>query len=209
MDEIRKTLARDTVLAFYDVRKSAIIQADASQSRLMCGLMQQGRPVAFASRALTDAEQNYSQIEKEILAICFACTKFLQYIYGKCTDVQTDHGPLESILRKPIAKASSPRQRMMLQLQCYTLNVMHVPGETDVCGGHAVTRIHSRRAELWSTRQHGSARTQPGREPTSEEFRRVIQRRPSDAVFETVHPTRLAETQTCSPTRDPVILEHT
>ena len=129
MDEIRKTLARDTVLAFYDIRKSDTIQADASQSGVGCGLMQQDRHVTVASGALTDAEQNYSQIEKEMLAICFACTKFHQYIYGKCTNVQTDHLSLESILRKPIAKASTGLQRMMLQLQPYTRNVMYVPGK--------------------------------------------------------------------------------
>ena len=55
MQLVRETLARDTVLTFYDVRKPATIQADASQSGLGCGLMQQGRPVAFASRALTEA----------------------------------------------------------------------------------------------------------------------------------------------------------
>ena len=60
--------------------------------------MQQGRPVAFASRALAAAEHNYSQIEKEMLAICFACQKFHQYIYGKSIDVHSDHRPLESIL---------------------------------------------------------------------------------------------------------------
>ena len=129
MDEIPKTLARDTVLAFYDVRKLATIRADASQSGQGSGLMQQGRPVAFASRALTDAEQNYSQIEKEMLAICFACSKFHQYIYGKCTDVQSDHRPLASILRKPIAKASPRLQRMMLQLQRCTLNARYMPGK--------------------------------------------------------------------------------
>ena len=129
MDEIRKTLARDTVLALYDVRKSATVQADAPQSGLGCGLMQQGRPVAFASRALTDAEHNYSQIEKEMLAICFACTKFHQYIYGKCTDVQTDHRPLGAILRKPIAKASPRLQRMMLQLQRKTVKLRYVLGK--------------------------------------------------------------------------------
>ena len=128
MDDIQKKLARDTVLAFYDVRKSATIQADASQSGLGCGLMQPGRSVAYSSRALTDVEQNYSQIEKEMLAICFMCTKFLQCIYGKCTDVQTDHRPLESILRKPIVKASLLLQRVMLKLQRYTLNVRYMPG---------------------------------------------------------------------------------
>ena len=129
MYDIRKTPALDTVMAFYDVPKSATILAYVSQSGLGFGVMQQGRTVAFASRALTDAEQNNSQIEKDMLAICFACTKFHQYIYGKCTDVQTDQRSVESILRKPIAKASPRLQRMMLQLQCYTLNVRCVPGK--------------------------------------------------------------------------------
>ena len=57
MQLVRETLARDTVLTFYDVRRPATIQADVSQSGLGCGLMQQGRPVAFASRALTEAEK--------------------------------------------------------------------------------------------------------------------------------------------------------
>ena len=43
--------------------------------------------------------------------------------------MQTDHRPLESILRKSIAKASPRLQRMMLQLQRYSLNVMYVPGK--------------------------------------------------------------------------------
>ena len=129
MQLVRETLAQDTVLTFYDVRKPATKQADASQSGLGCGLMQQGRPVAFASRALTEAEHNYSQIEKEMLAICFACQKFHQYIYGKSIDVHSDHRPLESILKKPIGKASPRLQRMMLQLQRYTLNVRYVPSK--------------------------------------------------------------------------------
>ena len=129
MQLVRETLARDTVLTFCDVRKPATIQADASQSGLGCGLMQQDRPVAFASRALTEAEQNYSQIEKEMLAICFACQKFHQYTYGKSIDVHSDHRPLESIMKKPIGKASPRLQRMMLQLQRYTLNVRYVPGK--------------------------------------------------------------------------------
>ena len=44
MQLVRETLAQDTVLTFHDVRKPATIQADASQSGLGCGLMQQGRP---------------------------------------------------------------------------------------------------------------------------------------------------------------------
>ena len=79
MQLVRETLAQDTVLTFYDVLKLATIQTDASQSGLGCGLVQQGRPVAFASRALTEAEHNYSQLEKEMLA---NWQKFHQYTYA-------------------------------------------------------------------------------------------------------------------------------
>ena len=129
MQLVRETMAQDTVLTFYDVRKPATIQADASQSGLGCGLMQQGRLVAFASRALREAEHNYSQIENEMLAICFACQKSHQYIYGKSIDVHSDHRPLESILKKPIGNAAPRLQRLMLQLQLYTLKVRYVPGK--------------------------------------------------------------------------------
>ena len=67
--------------------------------------MQEGRPIAYASRALTAAEQNYAQIEKELLAICFACSKFHQYIGTEVT-VQTDHKQLQIIVKKALSKAS-------------------------------------------------------------------------------------------------------
>ena len=64
-----------------------------------------------------------------MLAICFSCVKFHQYVYGKSTIVHTNHRPLESILKKPIAKASPRLQRMILQLQRYDLDVKYVPGK--------------------------------------------------------------------------------
>ena len=129
LNKIKDALTRPIVLQFYDVDRPVTIQTDASQSGLGSCLLQQGRPIAYASRALTSAEQNYSQIEKEMLAICFACAKFHRYIYGKETTVLSDHKPLEIIMKKPIAKASPRLQRMMLQLQRYQLTVTFVPGK--------------------------------------------------------------------------------
>ena len=63
--------------------------------------MQEGQPVAYASRALTPAETRYAQIEKELLAIVFACDHFETYIYGlESVNVETDHQPLEIITKK-------------------------------------------------------------------------------------------------------------
>ncbi|KAJ7996683.1 hypothetical protein DPEC_G00239570 [Dallia pectoralis] len=75
------------------------------------------RPVAYASRTLTDTETRYAQIEKELLAVVFACTKFKDYVYGKPTVIETDHQPLVTILKKPIHTAPARLQRMLLQLQ--------------------------------------------------------------------------------------------
>ena len=129
LDTIKLALTQQPVLKFYDVTKPVTIQTDASKDGLRSCLLQDKQPVAFASRALTSAEKNYSQIEKELLAICFACEKFHQYIYGKEVEIHSDHRPLESILKKPISKASPRLQRMMLRLQRYNYNVVYVRGK--------------------------------------------------------------------------------
>lgn len=66
--------------------------------------MQDGHPTAYASRALTDTENN-AQIEKELLAIVFSVKRFHQYVYGVKVNVQSDRKPLEAILRKPLVTA--------------------------------------------------------------------------------------------------------
>ena len=79
-------------------------------------------------RALTDKEVNYGQIEKELLAIVFACEKF--DVWGcDCVRVQTDHKPLESIFWKELCTAPKRLQRMLLRLQKYSLDVTYLKGE--------------------------------------------------------------------------------
>ncbi|XP_056013214.1 uncharacterized protein K02A2.6-like [Ostrea edulis] len=58
-------------------------------------LRKNGKVIAYASKSMTDAEKNYAQIKKELLAVLFACEKFNPYIYGEKVLVQTDHKPLE------------------------------------------------------------------------------------------------------------------
>nr|XP_022907482.1 uncharacterized protein K02A2.6-like [Onthophagus taurus] len=106
------------------------IDKDASQDGLGCVLLQEKKPVAFASRALTEAERKYPQIEKEFLAIVFACIKFHQYIYGRQVEVISDHKPLEVIINQNIDKIKSIRiQRLRLKLLKYSITVKYVPGK--------------------------------------------------------------------------------
>ena len=115
------------VLAYYDVRKDVTMQCDASKIALSAVLPQDGRLVAYASRKLRASELNWAPIEKEMLAIVFSTQKFREYILGKETLVQTDHKPLEMILRKPMATAPLRLQAMMLKVSGYDLKVECLP----------------------------------------------------------------------------------
>lgn len=129
LDKLKAVISNAPQLRFYDPKEAIEIQADASKDGLGAVLMQGRRPIAFASRALSGAEQNYAQIEKELLAIVFALRKFHQYVYGVPVKVQSDHKPLEPILTKPIGKAPARLQRMLLQIQKYDIQVRYTPGK--------------------------------------------------------------------------------
>lgn len=73
-----------------------------------------GQPIGYASMALSPAQLNYPQIEKEATAIKFGCKKFHQYIYGKKLKVETDHKPLETIFKKPLNAFRELLKRMVV-----------------------------------------------------------------------------------------------
>ena len=64
-----------------------MIQCDASKTGLDTVLMQEGKPIAYASRALTPIECRYAQLEKEMLAMTFSLTKCHQYTFGRHTHI--------------------------------------------------------------------------------------------------------------------------
>ena len=77
---------------------------------------------------MSDTQQRYAQIEKELLAIVFACEKFHQFIYGKQVDVETDHKPLVNIFKKSLNDCPMRLQRMLLRLQQYDLRMIYAKG---------------------------------------------------------------------------------
>uniref|UniRef100_A0A3P9K9H2 Gypsy retrotransposon integrase-like protein 1 n=1 Tax=Oryzias latipes TaxID=8090 RepID=A0A3P9K9H2_ORYLA len=117
------------VLAYFDPQKELRLQVDASKSGLGAVMLQEGKPVAYASKSLNKTEQNYAQIEKELYAVLFGCKRFHEYIYGRKVVVESDHKPLESIIKKPLAAAPPQLQRMILQLQRYDISITHLPGK--------------------------------------------------------------------------------
>ena len=101
---------------------------DASSQGLGFVLTQEDHPVTYASRALTQAEQHDSQIEKELLAQVFGLEHNHQYVYGRKVILYTDHKPLVSISRKPLASAPKRLQRLLLRLQQYDTEIRYRPG---------------------------------------------------------------------------------
>ena len=73
-------------------------------------LLQEGEPVAFASKSLSPAQSNYSNIERETLALVFGINRFHTYLFGKAFVVETDHKPLEMIWKKPLRHLGVPHR---------------------------------------------------------------------------------------------------
>ena len=129
IEKLKQALTNSPVLQYFNQDKPITIQTDASQSGIGSCLLQEGHPVIYASRSLTNAEQNYAQIEKELLAIVFACERFHQFVYGNDIVVQSDHKPLEAIMTKPLSQTPPRIQRLLIRLQKYNLTVQFVPGK--------------------------------------------------------------------------------
>lgn len=125
--KLKELCTKMPILAYYDVRKPVNIQCDASKSAVGAVLLQEERPVAYASRKLSKSECNWALIKKEMLAILFSTEKFREYMIGKETVVQTDHKPLETICRKPRMSAPLRLQTMLFKLKGYDLKIEYLP----------------------------------------------------------------------------------
>lgn len=84
--EIKQELVKPTMLNLYNPMAETKVSTDASSFGIGAVLLQLDgetwKPVAYASRALSDTENRYAQIEKEVLATMWACEKFSNYLLG-------------------------------------------------------------------------------------------------------------------------------
>ena len=125
--------ANTTPLRYYDRNLPVTVQSDASLRGLRACLIQQHKgkdqPIAFASKSLTDAETRYVNIERELLAIVFACQHFRTYLLERSFVAESNHKPLEMIAMKNLANAPPHLQRMLLELQRYNVSIKYQPGK--------------------------------------------------------------------------------
>ena len=96
-------------------------------------LIQDSKPVCYASRSLTETE-------RELLAACWSLKKFNHYVFGKKVTIETEHKPLESIWKKTIMSTSPRLQRLLLKMARYDVEIRYIQGNTNVIAD-AIPRV--------------------------------------------------------------------
>ena len=138
--QVKQYLASAPIMAHYDGSLPLVLECDASPSGIGAALLhimpdQSVRPIVYVSRALSQAESHYSQIEREALAIVFAVRRLHQYVYGRRFILRTDHKPLIKIFgpHESLNKTSASRlQRWAIILAEYDYAIEHIAGKDNV-----------------------------------------------------------------------------
>ena len=122
------------MLCLYNPEAPTKESADASSFGLGAVLLQQSdsawRPVAYASRAMTETETRYAQIEKEALAVTWACEQFFNYILSRTFQIESDHKPLILLLNSKHLDNLPPHILWFrLRMARFDYIAQHVPGK--------------------------------------------------------------------------------
>lgn len=138
-NSVKTQITNAPILSYFDPDKELVVQVDSSQNGLGAVLLQDGKPIEFASRALKPTERKWAQIEKEALAVLYGLEKFDQYTYGRKVTIQNDHKPLERILIKPLSQAPKRLQDIIMKLFRYDIEFQFVRG-SDLVIADALSR---------------------------------------------------------------------
>jgi hypothetical protein len=131
-ESLLNSIAHPPILRSYDLSSEATLTTDASESAVGGVLTQEGRPVIYVSRTLTSAERNYSNVEREALAVVWCVLRLKQFLLGRHFTLVTDHRPLMTIYGgSSLPKVASARlTRWAILLQAYNFTVQYKAGST-------------------------------------------------------------------------------
>ena len=111
----KEEISRNITLPYFNPNCTTTLQTDASKKGLCAVLLQNSKPVMFASRALTGSERNYQNLERECLVTIWEMEKFHYFVYGKEFTLETDQKPLVLIYRKHMVEISPRIQRLVVR----------------------------------------------------------------------------------------------
>ena len=122
-NSLKRKLTQAPILAYPSFHQSAspfVLQTDASAVGLGAVLEQDGHVIAYASRTLNKAEQNYGVIQKECVAVVFTLKQFCHYLLGRPFRLITDHEPLQWLSAQKMEGMLS-RWALAMQEFCFTI----------------------------------------------------------------------------------------
>ena len=119
------------ILAYYNPNKPTILQTDTSCKGLGACLLQNEKPIYFASKALAETQKGYVAIELESLAVVWAMEKFHHFLYGNEFILETDQKLLEVILSKSLNQVTPRLQRILIRTFPYHFKVRYILGQTN------------------------------------------------------------------------------
>ena len=140
-NQLLQIMSTPPVLRSYELSQPATLTTDASEKAIAGILTQNGQPVMFVSRILTAAEQRYSNVEREALAVIWSILRLKQLLLGRHFNLVTDHKPLTKIYGGSLPKVVSNRLiRWAMLLQRFDFTIQHQPG-TSISHADALTRL--------------------------------------------------------------------
>ena len=111
----KEEISKNVTLPYFNPKSATTLQTDVSKKGLGAVILQDSKPVMFASRALTGSERNYQNLERECLATIWGMEKFHYFLYGKEFTLETNQKPLVSIYRKHMVEISPRIQRLVVR----------------------------------------------------------------------------------------------
>ena len=132
-DNLKTELISPKVISYYDSSFNSLIITHACPVGISAILLQQSSDsiyciIAYSSRTLTPTEQNYSQLERECLAIVHPCEKFRVYVLGGHFEIITGHKPLVHLFTNAQSRMPLLIARWSLRLQEFDFTISHIKG---------------------------------------------------------------------------------
>lgn len=126
--EIKAVVAKETLLAFPNFKEKFVIHTDASDTQLGAVISQEGRPLAFYSRKLTQAQKNYTVTEKELLSIVETLKEFRTILLGFEIVIYTDH---VNLTYKSTLSDSQRVMRWRMIIEEFAPTIKYIKGEAN------------------------------------------------------------------------------
>ncbi|XP_073151826.1 uncharacterized protein [Henckelia pumila] len=125
-EELKLALITAPVLRMPDFCQEFVVECDASGQGVGAVLIQEGKPIAYYSKALADKALTKSAYERELMALVLAIQHWSHYLLGRKFVVVTDHKPLRSLLQQRIT--TPDQQYWLAKLLGYEFEIKHKAG---------------------------------------------------------------------------------